>query len=164
MSDLAGMIPLEIGNVALPNAPDWGIALGVSTAGFAAKSFTAHTASAPRVRAFTKAVLAQWNVEGGAEATVIVAWELAANAAQHALGRDGRGGPERAWLGLVRREEAVVCSVTDPCPSPPQLQLPDLMRGTGRGLLLVSRLSSTWGWSLSPSGTKTVWARVPTAR
>ncbi|MFD9728757.1 ATP-binding protein [Streptomyces sp. NPDC059072] len=158
------MIPLEIGNLALPNAPDWGIALGVSTAGFAAKSFTAHTASAPRVRSFTKATLARWDVEEGAEAAVIVAWELAANAAQHALRRDGRGAPEQAWLGLLRREEAVVCSVTDPSPNPPRLQPPDVMRHSGRGLLLVTRLSSTWGWSLSPAGTKTVWARVTTVR
>ncbi|MEU3401994.1 ATP-binding protein [Streptomyces filamentosus] len=53
--------------------------------------------------------------------------------------------------------------MTDSSPAPPLLSHPDPMGTHGRGLHLVQRFSSHWGWSNSPSGTKTVWARVPTA-
>ncbi|MEU1690019.1 ATP-binding protein [Streptomyces hirsutus] len=162
LADLAGLVPLEIGNLALSNPPDWGLALGVSAAGFAAKSLRAEEGSGVRVRGFARAVMGQWGVAASEERVVTVAWELAANAIQHALRADVRSGlPSRAWLGLVRRDEAVICAVTDCCPTPPSLREPDLMNSHGRGLHLVDRLSSHWGWSRSPSGTKTVWARVP---
>ncbi|WP_424863360.1 ATP-binding protein [Streptomyces sp. MMS24-I29] len=158
------MIPLEIGNLALSNPPDWGLALGVSAAGFAAKSLSAEEASGVRVRAFTWMAMEQWGVTAGAETAVVVAWELAANAIQHTL-RDGTDGgvQGRAWLGLVRRDRAVVCAVTDSGAASPLMRVPDPTKIHGRGLQLVDRLSSHWGWSHSPSGTKTVWARVPTA-
>ncbi|MGW4725392.1 ATP-binding protein [Streptomyces sp. NPDC004291] len=164
LADLAGMIPPEIGNLALSNPLDWGIALGVSAAGFAAKSLSVHESSGVRVRAFTRTVMRQWGVSAGGETAVTVAWELAANAVQHVLLADTQAQqPGRAWLGLVRRDEAVVCAVTDSSPAPPLLAPPNPMSSNGRGLHLVAKLSSHWGWSNSPSGTKTVWARVPTA-
>ncbi|MEU3322046.1 ATP-binding protein [Streptomyces sp. NPDC006785] len=163
LADLAGMLPPEIGNLALSNPLDWGIALGVSAAGFAAKSLSAEEGSGVRVRAFTHTVMGQWGVTAGGEAVVTVAWELAANAIQHALLAGAQvQQPGRAWLGLVRKGEAVVCAVTDSSPAPPLLRPPDPMNSNGRGLQMVDRLSSHWGWSSSPSGTKTVWARVPT--
>ncbi|MEU2075540.1 ATP-binding protein [Streptomyces sp. NPDC013489] len=162
LADLAGMVPPEIGNLALSNPLDWGIALGVSAAGFAAKSLSVEEDSGGRVRAFTRTVMGQWGVAAGGETVVAVAWELAANAVQHALRVDAQlQHPGRAWLGLVRRDEAVICAVTDGSPAPPRLGPPDPMDSNGRGLYLVNRLSSHWGWSTSPSGTKTVWARVP---
>lgn len=161
-ADLAGLIPLEIGNLALSNPPDWGLALGVSAAGFAAKSLRAEEASGMRVRGFARTVMGQWGVVSGKEEAVTVAWELAANAIQHALRADTRADlPGRAWLSLVRREKAVVCAVTDSSPAPPVPGAHDPMNSQGRGLYLVNRLSSHWGWSRSPSGAKTVWARVP---
>ncbi|MFB7277179.1 ATP-binding protein [Streptomyces hydrogenans] len=88
-----------------------------------------------------------------------VAWELAANAVQHALKADAQlQQPGRAWL--LRRGEAVACAVTDASPAPPRLGPPDPMDSNRRGLHLVDRISSHWGWSNSPSGTKTVWAKV----
>ncbi|ROQ23606.1 hypothetical protein EDD98_7556 [Streptomyces sp. PanSC19] len=162
LADLAGLIPHEIGNLALSNPPDWGLALGVSAAGFAAKSLKAEETSGVRVRGFTRTVMDRWGVAAGEEAVVAVAWELAANAIQHTLRGQGDSDlPGRAWLGLVRREEAVVCAVTDCSSVPPIPQTLEPMSGHGRGLYLVDRLSSHWGWSQSPSGTKTVWARVP---
>ncbi|MFE6664753.1 ATP-binding protein [Streptomyces sp. NPDC057697] len=163
LADLAGMIPLEIGNLTLSNPPDWGLALGVSAAGFAAKSLSAEEASGVRVRAFTRTVMEQWGVTAGAETAVVVAWELAANAIRHTLCEGAKDGVRgRAWLGLVRRDEAVVCAVTDDGPASPLLKAADPAKSHGRGLQLVDRLSSHWGWSRSLSGTKTVWARVPT--
>ncbi|MFD0072150.1 ATP-binding protein [Streptomyces sp. NPDC127166] len=162
LADLAGMIPPEIGNLALSNPLDWGIALGVSAAGFAAKSLSVEEGSGVRVRAFTRTVMRQWGVTAGGETVVMVAWELAANAVRHALRADAQlQQPGRAWLGLMRRDEAVVCAVTDASPAPPRLGPREPMDSNGRGLHLVDRLSSHWGWSNSPSGTKTVWARVP---
>ncbi|MEV8628564.1 ATP-binding protein [Streptomyces sp. NPDC051079] len=165
-ADLAGLIPHEIGNLTLSNPPDWGLALGVSAAGFAAKSLPTEESSGMRVREFTRTVMSQWGVATGEEAVVAVAWELAANAIQHALrAQDGKPQqPARAWLGLVRRDEAVICAVTDSSPTPPIPRTLNPMNSHGRGLYLVDRLSSHWGWSQSPSGTKTVWARVPATR
>jgi anti-sigma regulatory factor (Ser/Thr protein kinase) len=161
-ADLAELIPLEIGNLALSNPPDWGLALGVSAAGFAAKSLQAEDASGARVREFTRTVTQQWGVGAAEERVVLVAWELAANAVQHALRADTSAGkPRRAWLGLVRRDQAVVCAVTDSSPTPPSLRQLGLTNSHGRGLYLVKFLSSHWGWSRSPGG-KTVWARVHT--
>ncbi|MFJ1550563.1 ATP-binding protein [Streptomyces sp. NPDC088246] len=158
------MIPLEIGNLAVSHPPDWGLALGVSTARFAASTFTDTLDARTHVRKFTYATLSEWDVTGrqGRDEILAVAWELAANAIQHALRTSTRHTRGRAWLGLVRKDGAVVCAVTDPSPSLPQRQPPKLLDETGRGLLLVTRLSTAWGWSLSPAGTKTVWARVPT--
>lgn len=162
-ADLAEMIPLEIGNLALSNPPDWGLALGVSAGGLAARNLSARESSGARVRGFTRSVMDQWGVVTGAEAAVIVAWELAANAVQHALRvEEPPGTRHSAWLGLVRRGDAVVCAVTDSSLMPPRLRSPGLT-SCGRGLHVVNRISSHWGWSLSSSGTKTVWARVPAA-
>ncbi|MEU8542972.1 ATP-binding protein [Streptomyces sp. NPDC048717] len=164
LADLAGLIPLEFGNLVLSNPPDWGLALGVSSAGFAAKSLTSEQDAGARVRGFIRAVMDQWGVTAGQEPVVAVAWELAANAIQHALREDTQDDPPaRAWLGLVRKETAVVCAVTDSSPEQPVLADFDPMNSWGRGLYLVDRLSSHWGWSQSSSDTKTVWARVPTA-
>lgn len=163
LADLAGMIPPEIGNLALSNPLDWGLALGVSAAGFAAKSLSAQEESGVGVRAFTRTVMDQWGAASGGETVVTVAWELAANAIQYALRADVPAQqPGRAWLGLMRREEAVICAVTDSSPAPPLPRPTAPLDSDGRGLHMVGRLSSQWGWSRSPSGTKTVWARVPT--
>ncbi|WP_371591787.1 ATP-binding protein [Streptomyces virginiae] len=162
--DLAEMIPLEIGNLAVSRAPDWGLALGLSTAGFAARSFTDSDQTCCRVRGFIGAVLAEWGIGPGPgrDATLTVAWELVGNAIKHAL-REGHhdGG---AWLGLVRKDGAVLVAITDPDPRPPRPSRPDVMDENGRGLVLVTVLSSAWGWTLSPAGGKTVWARIPTLR
>ncbi|MFD8576677.1 ATP-binding protein [Streptomyces sp. MMS21 TC-5] len=160
--DLAGMIPLEIGNLAVTGALDWGLALGLSTAGFAARSFTDSDRTCCRVRGFIEAVLGEWGIGPGPgrDATLTVAGELVGNAVRHVL-RDSphdRG----AWLGLVRKDSAVLVAISDPDPRPPRPARPDAMDESGRGLVLVSVLSTSWGWSRSPGGGKTVWARVPT--
>jgi len=163
-SGLAEMIPLEIGNLAVSHPPDWGLALGVSTAGFAASTFTDTLDARSHVRKFAYATLSEWDVtrRQGRDEILAVAWELAANAIQHALRTTTHHTRGTAWLGLVRKDGAVVCAVTDPSPSLPQRQPYRLLDETGRGLLLVTRLSTAWGWSVGPADTKTVWARVPT--
>ncbi|MFB7919500.1 ATP-binding protein [Streptomyces sp. NPDC056061] len=162
-ADLAEMIPLEIGNLRLSNPPDWGLALGVSTAGLAARAVDGQAASGARVRAFTRTAMDQWEVATGVDTVVAVAWELVANAVQHAVHHNGPDSTDHtAWLALVHREEAVVCAVTDTSRTPPRLRPHKPMTSNGRGLHLVNRLSSDWGWSFTPSGSKTVWARVPT--
>ncbi|MFJ7629802.1 ATP-binding protein [Streptomyces sp. NPDC097595] len=136
----------------------------MSAARFAAKGLSTEEGSGVRVRAFTRTVMDQWGAAAAGETVVAVAWELAANAVQHALHLDARAHqPGLAWLSLVRRDEAVVCAVTDSSPAAPVLRSPAPLGTSGRGLHMVDRLSSHWGWSQSPSGTKTVWARVPTA-
>ncbi|MEH0407437.1 ATP-binding protein [[Kitasatospora] papulosa] len=157
------MIPLEIGNLAVSQSADWGLALGVSTAGFAASTFADNLDARSQVREFVYATLSEWDVNRdlGVDEIVAVAWELAANAIQHALRTTDHSARSKAWLGLARKDGAVVCAVTDPSASPPYRQPYNLLDETGRGLFLVTRFSTAWGWSVSRTGTKTVWARVP---
>jgi anti-sigma regulatory factor (Ser/Thr protein kinase) len=158
------MIPLEIGNLTVSHPPDWGLAAGISTARFAASTFTDTLEARSQVRKFADATLSEWDVSRrqGADEILAVAWELAANAIQHSLRTTTHPTGPKAWLGLARKDGAVICAVSDPSASLPQRQPYSLLDETGRGLFIVTRLSTAWGWSVSPTGTKTVWARVPT--
>jgi anti-sigma regulatory factor (Ser/Thr protein kinase) len=77
--------------------------------------------------------------------------ELVTNAVVH-----GRG-PVR--IKLYVRDRDVVVEVTDNGPGLPQQRTPDQFAVDGRGLLLVSALSSTWGVELHDTG-KTVWCSL----
>ncbi|MGW1143188.1 ATP-binding protein, partial [Streptomyces zhihengii] len=81
-----------------------------------------------------------------AENVVIVVGELIANAARHALEPEScDGGAATAWLGLVRRQQAVICAVADTSPCAPEPQWPGDLSESGRGLRIVEAVSSSWG-------------------
>ncbi|MFM9797222.1 ATP-binding protein [Streptomyces sp. WI04-05B] len=137
--------------------------LGISAAEFAARSFSADSSGLQHARNFARNVLCEWGLTSHIDDAVIVIGELTANAAQHALPAPG---PEEtaptAWLGLVRRHQAVICAVADPSPCLPRPQQPEQLSEGGRGLRIIEALSSSWGHSPPQSSGKMVWARVST--
>ncbi|AJP04445.1 hypothetical protein TU94_26255 [Streptomyces cyaneogriseus subsp. noncyanogenus] len=113
--------------------------------------------SVPAARAFTRAVLADWEVRERAYDIVLCVSELATNALVHGVppgrgfllrllpyaGGDGRG---------VRVE---VHDSGDGVPAIPQAEVREPAEG-GRGLLLVSELADKWGVGERNPG-KIVW-------
>lgn len=155
----AGRNPLESTTLAPPAAPDWGLALGISAAGFAARAFTCEPDSLENIRRFVRDTISDWGLTAFADDMTTVVGELTTNAVRHAL--TGRGEADnKAWLGMVRTGGAVVCTVVDPSPTPPSRQDPDHLAETGRGLLIVDALTSQWGYSEPDPNGKTVWARI----
>jgi anti-sigma regulatory factor (Ser/Thr protein kinase) len=155
---LADSSPLENTSLAPPAAPDWGLALGISAAGFAARAFTCDAASLKSVRHFVRETISDWGLAPFADDMTTVVGELAANAIRHALAAGDAD--TKAWLGMVRTGGAVVCAVVDPSPAPPSRRCPDHLAETGRGLLIVDALTSQWGYCAPDPHGKTVWARI----
>ncbi|MEU9348958.1 ATP-binding protein [Streptomyces sp. NPDC048278] len=139
---------------------DWGLALGISTADFAAHAFSKDPESVQSIRCFVRETLAGWGLRACANDLTNVANELAVNAAQHALSQHGE--PDKAWLGLAHTGGTVVCAVTDPSPKPPSRRSPQHLAAAGRGLVIVDALTSQWGYARTHSGGKIVWARIAT--
>ncbi|WSQ15131.1 ATP-binding protein [Streptomyces sp. NBC_01231] len=137
--------------------------MGISAAEFAARSFSANPAGLQHARHFARKVLNEWGLTAYTDDAVIIVGELIANAARHALEPDSHDETaDTAWLGLVRRQQAVICAVADPSPCAPTLQHPGQLSESGRGLQIIEALSDSWGCSQPQSSGKMVWARVPT--
>ncbi|WP_345570946.1 ATP-binding protein [Streptomyces plumbiresistens] len=137
--------------------------MGISAAEFAARSFCADPAGLQHARHFARKVLDEWGLTAYIDDAVIVIGELIANAARHALQPDGHDETTAtAWLGLVRRQQAVICAVADPSPCAPTLQHPEQLSESGRGLQIIEALSASWGCSQPQASGKMVWARVST--
>lgn len=82
---------------------------------------------------------------------VLVVSELVANAVRFCA-RD-------LDLLLVAHRDHIEIAVTDDNPQPAELQQPDPLTPSGRGLLLVDALAERWGQRQHGQG-KTVWARL----
>ncbi|MGE7433979.1 ATP-binding protein [Kitasatospora sp. NPDC001175] len=65
-------------------------------------------------------------------------------------------------LRIRPADDALLVEVVDGCPAAPEARCPSEEDEDGRGLLLVERLCTSWGWHWSDTG-KTVWATLPTA-
>jgi anti-sigma regulatory factor (Ser/Thr protein kinase) len=96
---------------------------------------------------------------GVVDDVVLICAELAANAVRHAHV------PGTAFgIRLTLTPTACLVEVSDPLTTPPRFDASEagLDAESGRGLALVTALSSTRGHRLAPNGTgKTVWAQVP---
>ncbi|MGW0423259.1 ATP-binding protein [Streptomyces sp. NPDC003015] len=141
--------------------PDWGLELGISTADFAARAFTPDPDSLKTIRRFIRDTITEWGLSPLADDLITVVNELTTNAVQHAL-TPHRESRSKAWLGIARTGNTVVCAVTDPSPVPPAYRLPEQLAEAGRGLLIVNALTSQWGYARTPSNGKAVWARIST--
>jgi anti-sigma regulatory factor (Ser/Thr protein kinase) len=146
---------------AISDDGDWGLLLGISAAEFSVHRFTADLAGLHHARLFARNVLEEWGLSSCADDAVIVVGELIANAATHALEPETcKDATATAWLGLVRRQQAVICAVADPSSCAPQPQQPEPLSESGRGLGIVEAISSSWGYSPPRGSGKMVWARV----
>ncbi|MGW6458941.1 ATP-binding protein [Streptomyces sp. NPDC055078] len=147
---------------AAPGEPPWGPGQDVSPGGFAACGLDGKLRNAPQARRFVAATLDGWALRGMVPDAGLVVSELVTNAVQHAL---VPGAPDAGeypvWLGIFRQPDAVVCAVTDPSSTPPEPRDAAACAQGGRGLALISALSRSWSWSLTPPRGKTVWASLP---
>lgn len=100
-------------------------------------------------------VLAGWGcAESAQEDLLLVVSELVTNAVVH--------GAEPIVVTVVRAPERVRVEVTDGlADASPHTNRAAPDAETGRGLSVVTRLASAWGWRASPGRGKTVWAEVP---
>ena len=113
------------------------------------RGFAASVEQVQAARRFTHSVMADWGL--GDEDVVLVVGELAANAVRHAH--------SRFTLVLYWCGDVVTVEVTDESPAAALMNPPSCNRTSGRGLLIVDRLSKVWGSRPAGIG-KTVWADV----
>ena len=105
-------------------------------------------------RRFVADTLRGWGVpEPIVEVAVLVTSELMANAVNHA--------PPPGRLQVRADGERVHIEVSDGSEREPRLVLqgPAAAAAGGRGLLLIDRLATRWGWDARPAG-KIVWCEV----
>ncbi|HEU5156140.1 MAG TPA: hypothetical protein VFU43_04030 [Streptosporangiaceae bacterium] len=103
-------------------------------------------------RALTREALRSWSLDPFTETTALLVSELAANAIK-ALGVTPVGGtapppvqPKLIALRLSASSRTVIAEVWDGDPNVPQPKTPGPDDTSGRGLLLVARMASRWGY------------------
>ncbi|GAA4204223.1 ATP-binding protein [Actinocatenispora rupis] len=104
-------------------------------------------------RGFVADALHDWRLGTRARDITLACHELVANAVLHAA--------TPVLVRLRRDPDGVLVEVADSDPHPPCPRLADDPLSTsGRGLLIVERLSRRWGVRALPVG-KVVWAELP---
>ena len=106
--------------------------------------------SAARARRFVEEQCAAWGFDDVLDDALLVVSELVTHAVIH--------GKSAAELRLVPAEDILRVEVADDGPSSPDPQLAGADDEHGRGLFLISVLSTAWGTEASPGGGKVVWA------
>ncbi|WP_055531931.1 ATP-binding protein [Streptomyces graminilatus] len=121
-------------------------------------------------RIHARDVLKKWGVpEGVIDDAELVVSELTTNAVRHSGAADTP--PPRVVDGRVRRfiltlwcfPDHIHIYVHDQDRTPPALRPPSVENNGGRGLHLVEKLSSKWGYTYPtrfPDSGKTVWAQL----
>lgn len=97
----------------------------------------------------------EWGIPGIATDAVVVASELVDNMVAHAR--------SEGWLRVELRGNALTIAVADADQRPPTLRVPGLRVVGGRGLVLVDKLSRTWGSAARRPAGKVVWAVLTVA-
>ena len=125
--------------------------VGRTTERHASERFEPDVASVPLAREFARRCLRDWGAEHLVEQASLVVTELATNAVLHA------GSPYDVRLthsgGVLRIE------VADGDPGTPEPQPYSEVSETGRGIVLVSAVSASWGIEAQPHG-KITWAEL----
>jgi CheY-like chemotaxis protein/anti-sigma regulatory factor (Ser/Thr protein kinase) len=121
----------------------------------AAAEFAAEVSCVPQAREFVRRQLEEWGAGPFDDEASLVVTELAANAVLHA------GSPFRVRVsmssGLLRIE------VSDDDGGTPEPQPFSATAEHGRGIVLVSALSSSWGIDTVPGHGKVTWAELAPA-
>lgn len=108
-----------------------------------------------RGRHAVTAVLDSWGCDTDTrDNLLLVVSELVTNAVVH--------GAEPIVVTMVRAPERIRVEVTDGADdSSPHTNRAAADAENGRGLSVVTRLATAWGWRASPGHGKTVWAELP---
>jgi len=110
-------------------------------------------------RDFTRATLADWDLDALADVAELVVSELVTNALRHGLPSACTLVSEHCIrLRLLAQAPFVMCMVTDPGRDIPVLRESSPTSESGRGLNVVESCSVRWGWHLLDEGGKVVWA------
>jgi anti-sigma regulatory factor (Ser/Thr protein kinase) len=99
-------------------------------------------------RAFLRATLETWRLDGFGDVTELLVTELVANVVTHV--------DAPMTLRVHRHATRVRVELDDPSTQLPAVHHPDSADEHGRGVLLVDQLSDAWGAEAHESG-KTVW-------
>ena len=102
-------------------------------------------ASAAEARSQVRAAIAVWNAPVNKDVAVLLTSELVTNAVKHAEG-------ETVILGVRCGRGRLRVDVHDMSPAPPVLTSASAGAEEGRGLMLVSDLSTEWGSYRTPMG------------
>ena len=112
-----------------------------------------HAVGAPRqARRFVVSTLAEWGLTHLADDVALLVSELVTNVIRHT--------DAGATMRLTRAPQHLRCSVIDAGGHLPQPRHPSPTDQSGRGLLLVETIASSWG-SQATAGRTEVWFEVP---
>jgi anti-sigma regulatory factor (Ser/Thr protein kinase) len=107
-------------------------------------------ASSRMARQLIRRICREWGIPGVSANAAVVASELIDNMVHHAR--------SEGQLRVELCRNSLTISLADADPRLPQLRVPGLREVGGRGLVLVDKLSRTWGTASRPGGGKVVWA------
>jgi anti-sigma regulatory factor (Ser/Thr protein kinase) len=113
--------------------------------------FPSMESSPASARAFLRAALQTWKLDGFGEVTELLTDELVANVVRHV--------DAPMTVRAICGPERIRVEVEDPSREPPQLMHPDTHDRRGRGIMLVDALSTEWGTDVHDAG-KTVWFEI----
>ena len=114
--------------------------------------FPAAVASVSLARQWARRVLSDWSL--GASDAELAFDEMITNAVVHGSGE--------VQADLTRISSGVRLEVHDQGAARPLVHRPaDQSQPGGRGLELIGRVATNWGWNKPPAGGTTVWAHVP---
>jgi Histidine kinase-like ATPase domain len=116
--------------------------------------FPSSTTTPTAVRAFLRAALGTWELDGFGNVAELLTDELVSNVVRHVN--------TPMTVRALRQPTWIRVEVDDPSPTPPVLQHPGAFDDHGRGLLLVDGLANRWGTTVRADG-KTVWFEIDTA-
>jgi anti-sigma regulatory factor (Ser/Thr protein kinase) len=108
--------------------------------------------SSTTARAFLRAALQTWQLDGFGEVTEVLTSELVNNVVRHV------GSP--MTLRALRQPSSIRVEVDDPSSEAPVAQQPQPLDENGRGIFLVAALSKQWGVTQRGDDGKTVWFEI----
>jgi anti-sigma regulatory factor (Ser/Thr protein kinase) len=117
--------------------------------------FAATHAASSSARAFLRATLETWELDGLGEVTELLTSELVSNVTRHV------GSP--MTVRALRGPSRIRVEVDDDSRTAPVLRHPSAHEPRGRGILLIDALADEWGTELRDHG-KTVWFEIDATR
>lgn len=111
--------------------------------------------SAPQLaRAFLRATLETWELDGFGAVTELLASELVSNVVRHVQ--------TPMTLRATRMPSSIRVEVEDPSTALPELQYPDTAQASGRGIFIVDAFADEWGSEIYGDH-KVVWFELDVA-